>query len=191
MMDECPFANGAYLMITVQVINSTGAVVYPPAVPGTQPDACRPPRVRRVLKPGQQVKRSLLVVLRGTKLQALATLFIKRKHYNEEPGVMTRPGTVQLSPAPVPSATIVPAFTGASVAVTRPPGAVGALWYQYREVCQEANGDISLPHTDVWAIANEEDRFLPAFSDCPQPREWHAVAGWLNYPVATVDYTYP
>lgn len=51
--------------------------------------------------------------------------------------------------------------------------------------------DRAVPGTWTWRKASGPSVRLTPPGYCPTPSEWHVVAGYLNEPAATIDYTAP
>jgi hypothetical protein len=69
------------------------------------------------------------------------------------------------------------------VAVRRPPGANGPLYYSGSALCGTATDPQTTQSNLIWSPVSS--RF---HSGCLQTREWHGLAGYLNYPVVSIDW---
>lgn len=182
---------GYYSYLEARVIDAVGRMVYPPPIVGQPPDPCHLAPPDRVLRSGQSMRTHDLVVLRSRRVTPVVVTFVHHGVNTANPVSVGEAITLRLTKAPPPTAVIVHGPAATYVALTAPPGAIGPLRYQFWVVCASPDGETSsVGHTRRWYIA-AENRFLPLFSDCPTPSEWHAVAGWMDGPVATVDYTAP
>jgi hypothetical protein len=104
--------------------------------------------------------------------------------------IETKPAVVSLVPGERPGV-IVTTRGGVHATVAPPPGARGPLWFLGWSSCVEHG----IPYTEVdrnW-LPNTNGIAAPQFhsADCQRIIEWHAFAGYLNHPIATIDYKFP
>lgn len=186
-----PCPPGAFL---VQVVTPAGRMVYPPALRSQLPTSCPPPPPEATvtagsLPPAGVVQVRVPTILRAPRLRAVAEL--------GPPGGVTGrflhirltrgdPPQVQLRLAPV-EAVITP----------RKGEQSGPLYYDAWAICQ-ARGPTGLTYPGAetgWKVLRHGSRTgyllrpqLQAGQGCNTPVQWHLVAGFLNQPVACVDY---
>lgn len=161
--------------LSVEVLNATGAVVYPPAVPLLARPTCPPrPNGGPRLAPGQVMEERPYVLLRGSQVDAVAAV----GPYNTQ--VFTPTLKLRLVAAPAPRVTLHAA--GRIYATVVPPAPVrGPLLVSQSYRCQNGLTESSIA---AWQ-ATWKEQIRPG---CAHVVEWHAVAGWLNQPVAFIAY---
>jgi hypothetical protein len=131
-------------------------------------------------RPGQVVVRHLFAVLRGRYLRAVLSV---GKNLNAQEA--TSRLAVHLIAGAAPTVTIDQ--SGEPVAlVQRPPGATGPLYYSGSALCGTAADPQTTSMDLLWSPVSPT-----LHSGCLQTREWHGLVGYLNQPVATIDYTAP
>lgn len=103
----------------------------------------------------------------------------------------TRPALVRLTPAR-PLRVNMRSKHRVEAMIPRPPGAQGPLlWYGW-SACLEHGTPFSSPNYG-W-VRSSSDVATPLQAReraCSQITEWHAIAGYLNYPVAIINYRVP
>jgi len=162
----------------VQVINNSGQAVYSPPnlilLPGAPPiTGCAPYTLP--FDPGQQVTERPYLVLAGTRIQAWDIVNGKTLWVAMRVRLTTAtPPTVTLHQSPTVSATI------------HPIGPVsGHLYFIAWTGCDStplASGSSFL------SFAWRPSAGATLFPQCSDPTEWHALAGWLDQPMAHIDY---
>ena len=167
----------------VQVVDEAGKVVYPPALPPIR-GTCGAVRNPLILGQGQVVTREVLVVLRGNRLQAVAV--IKRSAGPDGTFVKGQPIRLPLAPATAPRVSLG-VRGGAVFARLLPSSRVnGPLLYVDEAECKQQasrrTSEVVSGHHD-WTVGS--NLLTPG---CSPARIWHVVAGWLNHPVAVIDY---
>ncbi|MGI8827113.1 MAG: hypothetical protein ACR2JC_16025 [Chloroflexota bacterium] len=171
----------------VSVLARSGEEVYPPALPLVTPqsDSSLSPQV---LDPGQSFSHDVYVVIRGPSLRPVVLLqdSSTRRVAGTAVTVSLRPGPrpqVLLHTSPEISADILPSTT-----------VYGPLIYQSMSACGlPHNGEMEEVQAGPsgWTPAGGT-RLAPVWNPaCTSGREWHVVAGWLDHPVARVDYVAP
>jgi hypothetical protein len=76
---------------------------------------------------------------------------------------------------------------GSVLSIERPAGAVGPLYLLDSTLCGPTAGTASLSTHTIWTPV-EGNRIS---SGCLGPQHWSGFAGYLNYPVVTIDYSSP
>ena len=131
-------------------------------------------------RPGRVAVRHVFAVLRGRYLRAILSV---GKNLNAQD--VTTKLAVHLVAGEAPTVNIHQ--SGEPVAIVqRPPGASGQLYYSGSALCGTATDPQTTSMDLLWSPVSQ--RF---HSGCLQTREWHGLVGYLNYPVATVDYIAP
>lgn len=69
------------------------------------------------------------------------------------------------------------------VTVRRPAGATGPLYYSGSALCGTAADPQTTQVNLLWSPVSS-----PLHSGCLQTREWHGLAGYLNYPVTEINW---
>jgi hypothetical protein len=134
------------------------------------------------LLPGQTYRQHLVAVLSGPYVRAvvrwgkwlhrdIATRRIRVRLTSETPLV----GTLHSSPI------------GPYATVQRPSGAKGSLYVAGSTQCGSPTDPGQTILNLVWSPVSTNR----AYSGCSGAQDWHALAGYLNYPVVTIDYTSP
>ena len=163
----------------VEVLNDDGQSVYPPALQPFPAPPCAP-YIPEILRAGQMVKRTPLVILRGSHLRASVGVSIIANHnpliYETVP-VITPMVDVRLRPAVAPRITLHIRKNLVYVVVQRSAGGHGPLLYQDFGPCPDST------RLDWTRAAGNR---IP--SGCSYIKHWTIVAGWLNQPVGTLDY---
>lgn len=176
----CPLPG---LSVGIQVVNDSGWVLYPPPLqhlPGIGPCPGGP---GRAFAPGSHMVLRTYVVLRARHLRAFASLIDARGHLVT---VVGRTVTVALRPAPAPLAHVHIDHGSSSVRVTPPPGVQGPMHYVDSLFCSTVGQEFGESHL-TWSRASGRRVSV----ECPIVLEWDVAAGWLNYPVVTVQYVAP
>jgi hypothetical protein len=97
--------------------------------------------------------------------------------------------TVSLTRAPAPRV-VLSTRPRVSARIQPPPGAHGPLLYRADAACQEARTGFSdeAGTGPAWVVSRTEV-LRPSWSpNCTHGYTWHVLAGWLNYPVVSIDY---
>jgi hypothetical protein len=169
---------------TVAVFDSSHQVVYWPNTPFMDQelfDHSVPKRLPIKLAPNKHISTTFFVILWGPFLQAQAMLGAPAKQHDIRGTFVPLTLTNDVAPAVV--VTDAPTI---HADVTPPPGVSGPLHFVQQKQCTTGNG-VSGTWTG-WDVATS-DSLTPGFtSDCSSNRKWIAYVGWLNHPVATIDY---
>mgnify|MGYP001159368483 CR=1 FL=1 len=165
----------------VEVLNDAGTVVYPPAFEGYLPPP-GPAPVSRPLAPGKRISSQAYVVLRGTHLRAVLDVLTGAQEFNSAARVATRPLTVRLTPGNPPLVTLTLVGTQVRADIEPLSPVHGPMLFLDAARCPGRGFSQHL----VWTRSVKH--LSPG---CTDPTAWHAVAGWLNQSVATIDYTAP
>lgn len=168
--------------VEAEVTSRSGYPEYPVLehLPGIIGGGCVPRGSRRIA-PGHTITVHRYVVLthpgvRGTALLLTGVIQIQ-----------TKPTLVSLVPGSSPGLTI--RTTGkVSAVVERPPGVRGPLVFRGWSSCMEYGARYS-EIDPGWTQSNNGIAVPEIHSpDCHRIIEWHAVAGYLNQPIAVINY---
>ncbi len=127
--------------------------------------------------PGRVVVRRVFAVLRGPYLRA-ALAVGKNLHGQDVSAKLA----VRLAAGAAPTVTVDQTGEPAAT-VSRPPGATGPLYYSGSALCGTAADPQPTQVNLLWSSVSS-----PLHSGCLQTREWHGLAGYLNYPVVPIDW---
>jgi hypothetical protein len=135
--------------------------------------------------PGRTVRQHVFAVLRGRYVRAVLNV---GKSLNGR--LITPKLAVRLVHGKAPIVTIKQSKIGPFAQVDRPPGASGPLYFVGSARCGSASNFQGYSSTPLWSRAAiaEGNR---VYSGCYGEQQWRALAGYLNFPVATIDYTAP
>jgi hypothetical protein len=167
------------------VRNGRGQIVYPRAMDFFRHpcSGAAPGQYGKPLRPGGRLVRRPLVVLFGSWIRPIVTLTDGTHPGTEWHGRTVRIVLFDAPPLQVSQHT-EPNHTFADI---HPPAHVsGPLYYIQSTSCRPA-GSLLIDSQPIWTAAFG-DRVQPA---CNGVTTWHVVAGWLNHPVATIDYREP
>lgn len=173
------------------VTTSAGLAVYPPAIPSVFSSCGRFLRGTH-LPPGGVLRAHPLIILRGNRVQAYATID------NQGTEITTKPLVLHLFPGVAPQVTITK--TPFLQAAVRPAtaGIKKRLYFLYGYSCPGGSdpadsGIVSRAAGIVrWESTTLSQHGAYLFQvGCDNPIAWHVVAGFLNQPVATIDYRSP
>lgn len=137
----------------------------------------------RWLEPGQSAHQRDFAVLGYGHVRAVMMLGA-----DLAPHAMTPEAQVLLTTGKAPIATFQHSNVGPYVTIQRPLGAGGRLYFVETATCFSASSPVSLSSSPLWLPVIQGNR---VYSGCYGKQEWHGYAGYLNYPVATIDYTSP
>lgn len=182
VVKACPPINSPY----VQVLDSSGNVTFPPAVPGAYPVHGCPGVAQHALPSQTSLVRKVFVLVSGTRLRAVA--LIRPLGVTGPVYGMVAGKPVSLLPAPpepAPSATYERRGTALDVTLHSPVPTRGPLRYQYWERCESLNASWT-PETFTWRSTSGHTIHL-ADPECPKVTAWHIAAGWLDHPVAFIN----
>jgi hypothetical protein len=127
--------------------------------------------------PGRVVVRHVFAVLHGPYLRAVLT--VGKSLHGEDVGAKL---AARLIAGAAPRVT-VGQTAEPFVTVRRPLGANGPLYYSGSALCGTATDPQTTQSNLIWSPVSS--RF---HSGCLQTREWHGLAGYLNYPVVSIDW---
>jgi len=131
------------------------------------------------LPPGASRIEKVLVVLNGVAVRAV--LDVGRFLTKSE---VTPPASVGIS-ATGPAPPIVhQSAHGRVITIERPADAAGPLYLLDSTLCGPSSGTASLSAHEIWT-AVQGNRIA---SGCLGAQEWSGFAGYLNFPVVTIDY---
>jgi len=173
----------------VQVLDSSGRIVFPPAMPYGPPlnGASGGPGP---LHPGQTVGGSTYIVVRGSRIRASQVFWPTWDPTSERASnkLVTHPITVRLTSEPTPKLTLRQTAKGPVLDVTRPAGVGSPMQRLSYAQCAflPSDGSLNFEYSYGWV-----DSGLHLTPGCSPLIEWHLRLGWLNHPVAALDYTVP
>lgn len=163
---------------SIEVLDASGNVTsqFPP---NADMPPCPIPRGEPLLR-GQSVTQQVLAIVNGASVRAVLPVGRKLAHQ-----VITPKVAVGVAES-VPQTVVVGQTTGNPFAVVpRPVTAHGPLYVKDSTYCGAATGWASLSANLVWHHV-KSDR---VYSGCAGPQQWHGFAGYLNFPVVSIDYT--
>lgn len=171
---------------SVFVNDPSGKQLYPPGVTPIFPPPCPFPR-GEALAHNQTANATQYAIARGPYLQvALQVLRVRVGGSSGMVTVLTHSVRLQFVPKPAATVTLHPSRSGLYAIFHRPTGARGPMLFEASDNC--APQDAQPGHQ---ALSWEETLRTRLTPSCPAPARWVVVAGWLNYPVAQIDYTTP
>jgi hypothetical protein len=179
--------------VDVEVLNSSGSIVYPPALPGGPQQRC-PPGLTLELGSKRTLTRQVFGIMRGNRIRVAVTLQVRRTgKATTFDTVVGRTVTVPLDAGVAPRVHVQ--LSPTAVAVVRPRGALqhGAMMYFTQSaVCAGPNGSVYPFSSGGWAMAQPPTAGAYRFyAGCARPLLWLLVVGRLGQPVATLNYTKP
>jgi len=171
-----------------QVVKSNGSAVYPLAMPDAAGPSCAGMYSSRQipgpsLAPGHRIIRRFLVILRTDRIREIVELFTSK-------GLLpVRTPSIRLRLVAGLSPRMAWTRSPAMWVDIRPGGSnwEGPLRYVFAWSCGSSRTGFLQEGLDIWTVAHGS-RFRPG---CALPQQWDLVAGWLNHPVATIDYIRP
>ncbi len=171
----------------VDVLNSSGKIVFPPAMM-YMPPLPGPAPFLAPLQPGQTIRVHEYVVIRGARIRAA-----QRFTPNWSPNVQrplnwlrTQPIALRLTSEPAPRLTVSQTSAGPVVDVVRPARMTGSpLVLDYADCGDTAQGP-KYDYTSGWTVAG-----LHIIPGCAPVMSWHLRVAWLNHPVAALDFVAP
>jgi hypothetical protein len=128
-------------------------------------------------RPGRVTVRHVFAVLRDRYLRAV--LSIGQNLHGQDVGAKL---AVSLIAGAAPRVTIGQTAEP-FVAVRRPPGANGPLYYSGSALCGTATDPQATQVDLLWSPVSS-----PLHSGCLRTREWHGLVGYLNDPVGEIDW---
>jgi hypothetical protein len=170
----------------VQVLDRTGHALFPPALSDYPPLPGPAPSIV-ILHPGETQHMRLFIIVRGARIRATIPFTPRAQPFPSVQyplnALTTRPITVRLTSAPSPTVTEHQTSAGPVFDVTRPPGAMGTLWWVSYTDC----GDVTnMSYTFGWVPTGPR-----LGGGCRPVQSWHATLGYLNEPVTSIAYTAP
>jgi len=171
-----------YAVPQAEVLDASGRVVFPPAMPYFPPLPGPAPFVQR-LDPGQTVAQTQYVVMRGARIRASQAFTLQAQ---PNPSVRrplsvlrTRPITVALTSEPAPRISLYASGSDLRADIMPPPGVTGRpLRLSYTDC-----GFPTYDYTETWTASGTH--ITPG---CGPVQEWHLRVAWVNHPVAALDY---
>ena len=163
----------------VQVVNAGGQIVYPPATEWLL-GSCGKPILSLPLRSGGTMRRTTLAILREADIQAVAML-------GTDTLVATPRLHLHLISGPSPQLTLT--TQPARIAVVPGTGWGDRFYYLYSISCPVTAGETTLTGWATWTRgATGGDGVFRRSAECSSPVQWRFVGGWLDHPVATLNY---
>ena len=161
-----------------QVLTISGRVTYPTNLPG-EDGSC--PRKFIFLRPNGQVYTPQYIVLQSAYIRGEANLSV----HGRTRSVLTKSIHVRLMPGSKPMFTLT---TSPQLSATFMPGGnvVGPLIYRESGYCKSSQEVVSW--SNEWRQAQQPVLIPDSPSACGTITEWHVQAGWINQPVASLNY---
>jgi len=163
---------------SIEVLDGSGNVTsqFPP---NADLPPCPIPRGEPLLR-GQSVTQQVLAIVNGASVRAVLPVGRRLAQQVVTPKVAV--GVTQSFPQTV----AIHQLNGNPFAVvSRPATAHGPLYVKDSTYCGAATGGASLSANLIWHHV-KGDR---VYSGCAGPQQWHGFAGYLNFPVVSIDYT--
>lgn len=177
--------NGGYTP-AVEVVDRRHRVLYPPALStGVAPPPMGGSGI--VLAAGGTLRERVYMILRASHVRA--SVMVSTEDHPVWADIKTPGIGVKLYSAATPVVRIHPSARGSGAAyasVQRPTGASGPLVYIDSAACGDS-GSTSFQQHLSWTVSRG-NRIHPG---CSIPTRWHAVAGWVGYPVVEFGYGQP
>ncbi len=170
-----------------EVLDDSEAIVFPPAMP-YRPPLPGPAPGLEPLHPGQMIRGSEYIVVRGARIRASQQFTptwspTVRRALNT---LRTHAIGVRLTAEAAPTLTLHETSQGPVVDVTRPTGVTGRmLRLNYADCGDGANGP-QFDYSFGWVGSGQH--LTPG---CSPASAWHVRVAWLNHPVAALDYAPP
>jgi hypothetical protein len=174
----------------IRVTDSTHRNLYPPAITWLLA-SCGPPIDPRPLLPGHVMQRKLLAILRGDRIQAVASVGLKSIE------VTTPPLSMVLVPEPAPRAVVRIAFLSHIDVTPSTLSQQGRFYFMESEFCfaatPSAQGAVgSASGMTHFQFTTPDQHGVYRFSTiCGSPSRWSFTGGWLNHRAVSVNYSRP
>jgi hypothetical protein len=134
------------------------------------------------LLPGQTTRQHLVGVVSGAYIRSVLHLGHDLTKAVDTPRVQIR-----LTAGTPLTAAIHRSNIGPYATVRRPSRAMGPLYFVESAMCGSSTNFQGLESNLVWSPI----LFHRIYSGYAGPQDWHGLAGYINYPVATIHYTSP
>ncbi|MDQ2744174.1 MAG: hypothetical protein M3Z66_18035 [Chloroflexota bacterium] len=193
---EVPDSCWIYAPVIV-VQRKDGSTAFPPAIPGEPGPTCAPfigplSSHSQELPPGQSIAMRQHVILRAAHVRAYLNLAVGGRSVKLTTPLLS----LHLFSSPPAQATL---HLGLLVFATAqpPPGAHGAVliaeWWDCRgRALEGAPGYVVMEGAQGPFRPVNPGRIRPQIvAGCNRLLRWHAAVGWLNHPVASIDYVRP
>jgi hypothetical protein len=167
----------------VLVTDGNGKQQYPPGITPLVYPPCPFP-LGPTLSPGQTTVGTEYAIARASHLQV--SLQFLPAGGSDAASVVTRRITLTTGSSPAAVATLHAAASGVYAIIHRPRGARGPMLYEADDTCP--GGQVQVSHVAYEWASTTHTRLEPS---CPSPSRWVAVAGWVGYPVAEINYSAP
>jgi len=165
----------------IQVLDGAGAIVYPPEVDDYS--ICTPLPYDGVLPPRGSIQRHLLVMLRSSYLQAVVSV-------GRYTGIESAILPLHLRPAS-PLSAVLSLEPSPYADVEQPSAGYGPLYSFQVAECRTATSDTVIGSLHWEAIPRQGKSVYRLRPKCEPLSTWHVVGGFLNHPVAVIDYVKP
>jgi hypothetical protein len=169
--------DGCWTNPTVITTSADGKTVYPAGLTTVFPHPCKVPIIRQ-LAPGQIIRATRYLVVRGPIIRGL--VFVGA-------GVASQLATpafpVRLTEGTAPQVAIRSTPNGPYAQISPVLAAHGAVRFISSAECG-SSGSGGVVDVLRWTMVHS----FRVEAGCPGTEEWHAVVGWVNEPVAEIDY---
>jgi hypothetical protein len=163
-----------------RVLTKGGKAVYPPIVSPDEFISCGPLMFPLQLRPGETLRNTVFLVLRGSHIQGFTALGTEQEPIEVETPITTVRLTRKSSPhIRLQTSPVLEAVLRGQAHVRQ-----ARLYYYEWASCRDGE-----PRTMDWTpFSIRKARTYSFTPGCENPSEWHLAAGWLNYPIAQVDW---
>ena len=165
----------------IRVLDGAGAIVYPPEVDDYS--ICTPLPYNGVLPPGGSIQRHLLAMLRSSYLQAVVSV-------GRYTGIESAILPLHLRPAS-PLSAVLSLEPSPYADVEQPSAGYGPLYSFQVAECRTATSDTVIGSLHWEAIPRQGKSIYRLLPKCQPLSTWHVVTGFLDHPVAAIDYVKP
>jgi hypothetical protein len=162
----------------IQVLDGAGAIVYPPEVDDYS--ICTPLPYNGVLPPGEGIQRHLLVILRGSYVQAVVSV---GRYTRIESAILP----LHLRPASPPSAALS-LEPSPHADVDRTSAGHGPLYSFQVAECRTVTSDTVIGSLHWEAIPRQGKSVYRLRPKCEPLSTWHVVVRFLNHSVTAIGY---
>src|SRR5947209_4660320 len=171
----------------VEVLDSSGRIVFPPAMP-FMPPLFGPPATIQPLQPGQTVRANEYIVVRGARIRASEPFASTWSQVVQRPPneLVTRPIGVHLTAETPPKLVLHGPAQDPTIDVVRPQGVSGQMRVLSYADCSYSDGGPRFAYRFGWTPAGPH--LLPG---CTPVYAWHVRVAWPDHPVAALEYNAP
>jgi hypothetical protein len=184
-----PLVKAICSTVQIDVYDAKQRVVFPPTFPGAVNSVSCPLRIpTATLTAGSTRSWQIPVILRGPHLRLSMTL-----PFGNAPTIATSEITIHLTTSgPMPKVALhtLPRVY-ADLGFSQPHH--GGLYFTDWIACNRGTSTVGDPWNSPWSISRS-GKLVPVWSrlgPCAGQREWHVLAGYLNYPVVAINFKSP